>query len=400
MLGQRGKRFSYRVVLFGSILGSSRWTYRRVSHPHRLSWLSNPVNVNSGYITLHTTWRWIFWATSITDTLIQILAFLFLDETYHPAILAKICKQKRLETGNDRLHTKWQTPDKTFGQIFRKAMVRPFLMLTTQPALQAMALYRAYGYGVMYLLLSTFPQVFREQYGQDIGTASLHYISLGIGFVVGLQISGPMQDKTYRYLKERAIDPCTSLRSVMRVSLRQYSAIADSEQALPLPDDTTVTNLFPPPKRSYTTTSHPSTGIPEHRIPLCLPFGLLIPVGLLIYGLSAGARTHWIVPNIGAAIFCIGLIVTFNCAQAYVVDAYTNEKEGINYAASATGAAAFVRTMAGFSFPLFGPGLYKALGVAGGNGLLAGIALVVGLVAPCVLWRYGVVLRGWGKGRL
>jgi hypothetical protein len=112
-----------------------------------------------------------------------------------------------------------------------------------------------------------------------------------------------------------------------------------------------------------------------------------------MYGISAAAHTHWIVPNIGAAICCVGLIITFNCAQAYVVDTYTNHKTGTNYAASATGAAAFVRTMAGFSFPLFAPGMYESLGVGGGNGILAGIALVIGIAAPIGLWRRGAWLR-------
>ncbi|KAI9876405.1 MAG: hypothetical protein M1823_007288, partial [Watsoniomyces obsoletus] len=68
-------------------------------------------------------------------------------------------------------------------------------MLLTQPALQTMAIYRAYGYGIMYLVLSTFPMVFKEQYGMAPGSASLNYISLGVGFVLGLQISGPLQDR-------------------------------------------------------------------------------------------------------------------------------------------------------------------------------------------------------------
>jgi MFS family permease len=369
--------------------------------------------IAGGYITLHTTWRWIFWSTSIADVLIQILAFGYLDETYHPAILKKICQRKWLETGNDKLHTKWQTPDKTFAQIFRKAMIRPFLMLVTQPALQAMALYRAYGYGVMYLVLSTFPMVFQEQYDQDIGTASLHYISLGIGFVVGLQISGRMQDKTYRYLKANAIDPCTPMPSLIRslVSRHGPTRYRDQEQhnpsdiyapSTPLQPKSSVGAMavFPPPPRAYTTNSDPSTGLPEHRLPLCLPFGLLVPLGLLIYGLCAAAKTHWFLPDMGACVFCIGLIVTFNCAQAYVVDTYTNEVEGVNFAASATGAAAFVRTMAGFTFPLFAPNLYASLGVGGGNGLLAAVALVVGVIAPVALWRFGVVLRRFGYGRL
>lgn len=36
--------------------------------------------------------------------------------------------------------------------------------------------------------------VWEEKYNQDPGRASLNYISLGVGFVIGLQISGPMLD--------------------------------------------------------------------------------------------------------------------------------------------------------------------------------------------------------------
>lgn len=133
----------------------------------------------------------------------------------------------------------------------------------------------------------------------------------------------------------------------------------------------------------------PTKGLPEYRLPLVLPFSLLIPVGLFIYGWSAERQVHWVVPNLGTCIFAIGLIVCFNCAQAYVVDTYTT------YAASATGAAAFVRTMAGFSFPLFAPKMYDVLGVGWGNSLLGFISLGLGVVAPLLLWRFG----GWLRSR-
>jgi hypothetical protein len=61
--------------------------------------------------------------------------------------------------------------------------------------LQAMALFRAYQYGLMYLVLATFNRVFEGAYNQSVGRASLNYLSLGVGFVIGLQISGFMQDK-------------------------------------------------------------------------------------------------------------------------------------------------------------------------------------------------------------
>jgi hypothetical protein len=117
------------------------------------------------------------------------------------------------------------------------------------------------------------------------------------------------------------------------------------------------------------------------------PTALIAPGGLLLYGISAHFQAHWIVPNIGAAIFALGLILSFQCAQTYVIDAYET------YAASATGAAAFIRTMAGFSFPLFAPSLYESLGIAWGNAVLAGVASVICIVAPAIMWKYGERIR-------
>lgn len=118
-----------------------------------------------------------------------------------------------------------------------------------------------------------------------------------------------------------------------------------------------------------------------------LPGAVLAGVGLLIYGFTARREVHWIVPNIGAMFFATGVIIVFQCAQAYVVDAYTR------YAASATGAAAFVRTMAGFSFPLFAPKMYDVLGIAWGNALLGFVSLPLGVLASLLLWKYGAALR-------
>ncbi|KAL1614680.1 hypothetical protein SLS54_009553 [Diplodia seriata] len=110
-----------------------------------------------GLVTEHTTWRWVFWSVSIADVMVQILATIWLRETYAPAILAKKAKQLRKTTGNQNLRTEWQNPDHSFAKILRKNLVRPFIMLGTQPAIQVMALYRAYLYGVMYLVYAPPP---------------------------------------------------------------------------------------------------------------------------------------------------------------------------------------------------------------------------------------------------
>ncbi|KAI9885714.1 MAG: hypothetical protein M1823_002479 [Watsoniomyces obsoletus] len=288
-----------------------------------------------GFITQNVSWPYIFWAVSIADAVVQLIGFFFLQETYAPKILADKAKRLRRKTGNAKLHTEWQHPGQGLRHVLRKNLVRPFIMLSTQPAIQTLALYRAYFYGVKYLILSTFPLVWEGVYRMDTGLATLNYLSLGIGFVIGLLICAPLIDRVYCALKKH----------------------------------------------------YDSPGRPEYRVPLMLPGAVLAGIGLLIYGCTARRDIHWIVPNLGAMIFATGVIITFQCAQAYVVDAYTR------YAASATGAAAFVRTMAGFSFPLFAPKMYDRLGIAWGNGLLAATSLVLGVLASVLLWRYGVALR-------
>jgi MFS family permease len=108
--------------------------------------------IAGGYIAQHTTWRWVFWSASILELVVQILAFLFLKETYAPVLLGKKAKALRNETGNGDLSTLWQGPDHSIKKILMKSLVRPLIMLTTQPALQALALFRAYQYGLMCLV--------------------------------------------------------------------------------------------------------------------------------------------------------------------------------------------------------------------------------------------------------
>lgn len=163
-----------------------------------LTWLAPCVAPICGaYISTGVSWRWIFFSTSIFTVFVQVTAFFFLSETFAPAILAKKAKavRKAMKGVRDNVvvRTEYETGDR-FSKILRKRLVLPFIMMFTHPATQAPSIYRAYLYGVMYLMLSTFPMVFEEVYDMDTGIASLNYLSLCIGFMIGLQISHPLMD--------------------------------------------------------------------------------------------------------------------------------------------------------------------------------------------------------------
>lgn len=91
--------------------------------------------------------------------------------------------------------------------------------------------------------------------------------------------------------------------------------------------------------------------------------------------------------DIGAAILAGSTICGYQSIQTYIIDSYTK------YAASAIASTIFLRSMAGFGFPLFAPELYANLGYGWGNTVLAFVAIAIGIPSPWIFWRYGAKLR-------
>ncbi len=85
--------------------------------------------------------------------------------------------------------------------------------------------------------------------------------------------------------------------------------------------------------------------------------------------------------------FACGSMISYQSIQTYIVDAYTR------YAASASAASAFLRSLAAFTFPLFVHYLFRDIGYGWGGSVLGLAALVLGIPAPFVFWRYGEALR-------
>ncbi|KAL3299351.1 major facilitator superfamily transporter [Colletotrichum asianum] len=294
--------------------------------------------IAGGFITQETTWRWIFYSTTIFAGLVQGIGLFVLQETCAPVLLVRIKNRLVKETGNTALRTEFDNPERTVIRALAGALTRPFRLFGTQVIIQALAVYMMYLYGIMYLVLSTFSALWTTRYGESSGISGLNYISLGLGFFLGAQTCARFQDRVYVALKKR-----------------------------------------------YVLDGGP--GKPEFRVPMMVPGAVLVPVGLLIYGWSAQYKAHWILPNLGAVLFSAGVIVGFQGIQAFLVDTYTR------YAASAIGSVMVLRSVAGFGFPLFAPALYHRLDYGWGNTLLALTAVGIGLPGPILLWVFGERLR-------
>jgi MFS family permease len=88
--------------------------------------------IAGGFITEKTTWRWVYYATTIADGIIQVFGLFFLQETYPPVLLHRKKVKLIKETGNEALHTEYDDPNRTIGKTLRIALVRPFKLLGTQ----------------------------------------------------------------------------------------------------------------------------------------------------------------------------------------------------------------------------------------------------------------------------
>jgi hypothetical protein len=207
-------------------------------------------------------------------------------------------------------------------------------MLLFSPLIFSVSLYIAFTYGVLYLLFTTIPVVFQQQYGFSVGITGLIYICLGLGNLIG------------------------------------WVVIASSS------DNGIV-------KR---TKANNGQFVPEMRLPLCITFACFLPLTFFWYGWTAYYRTHWIAPILGLFPFSYGIVGLFLPFTTYLIDCYPT------YAASAVAANTVFRSLVGALLPLAGPRMYESLGLGWGNSLLGFISIAL-IPVPLFLYKYGSWLR-------
>lgn len=206
-------------------------------------------------------------------------------------------------------------------------------MLLFAPIVTNFAIYIAIIYAYMYLLFTTFTFIFEEQYGfNNSGEAGLAYLGTGIGFILGLFITGFYSDKVVKKIRK----------------------------------------------------TRPAT--PEHHLLPMAVGSILVPIGLFFYGWTAQYAVHWIAPIVATGFFGMGMLLGFMPVQVYLVETYTI------YAASAIASNIVLRSLLGALVPLAGQKMYAALGYGWGNSLLGFVALVF-IPAPFALLKYGEKIR-------
>jgi MFS family permease len=290
-----------------------------------------------GFVVEYSTWRWMFWATTILQGILEVSSLLLFNESYGPVLLRRRAEKLRTDTGDSRYHAAVERRESGRSTLWKisRSLSRPLRLLIFHPIIQIQAILQGINYGLLYFALASFSALHVSAYGDSVAMSGLHYIAICIGTISGSQLCGPLMDLAYKWL----------------------------------------------------TSSRGGTATPELRIPLLLPGVFFTPIGFLLYGWAAQYHLFWIVVDIGVALLSLGMQVFDTTLHAYVMDAYPE------HISSASAATQVLRSLLAFAFPLFSNSLYDSLGYGWGNSLLAFLSIGIALPSTGILWHFGPRLR-------
>jgi multidrug resistance protein len=293
-----------------------------------------------GFMAGRASWRWMFWSTSIFQGVMILVSFTVFRETYAPIILKRKAEGLRHNSGDARYYTIHErtSEHKSLPSVLVKALTRPLRLLMFHPLIQITCILEAFSYGLLYIVLSSFADLWIQHYHFHVELSGLHYMAIALGEAAGSQFGGWFMDFYRR-----------------RCQARLSGDIGAIE--------------------------------PEHRLKLAFPGLVLWPFALVLYGWTAQYHIHWSVVDLGIFFLCLGLQMGDLPVTAYVIEAYGE------HTSSAIAATQFPRSLAAFLFPLFAPTMYRELGYGWGNTVLALVGFPLGATVTLTLWRLGKRLR-------
>jgi hypothetical protein len=218
---------------------------------------------------------------------------------------------------------------KVFGEVFRKALKRPRVLLFREPIVLIASTYMAIIYGTIYMFLDAFPVVYQSLRGWDAGVGGLAFLGLAVGMLSGLLYT-----------------------------------IIDNGRYKKLGKATT----------------------PEDRLPPSIIGAIALPVGMFAFAWTNSPSIHWSASIILSAPFDFGAVLVFISCLIYLLDSYTI------YAASVLAAGAMLRAFFGAAFPLFTDQMFHNQGIYWASSVPAFLTVAC-LLFPLVMYKYGAALR-------
>ncbi|UNI23009.1 hypothetical protein JDV02_008851 [Purpureocillium takamizusanense] len=292
--------------------------------------------ITGSFLGMAYGWRGIEWFLAIMSGSLWLLGSLTIPETYSPVLLRR--RAHALSVLNGMVYrSKAEKPDTSYATIVKTACVRPWLLLIVEPVVFLLSAYLAIEYGILYLLFAAFPIVYRDERGWSPGVATLPFLAVLVGMLLGV---------AYCTVYDR------------RRARKQQQRRDGAERAF----------------------------VPEQRLQPATVGAVAIPVGLFVFAWTNAPEIHFMPSAIGAAFFGFGLVNIFISTSSYLIDSYSV------FAASSLAAASVLRSILGAVFPLFTPAMYEALGIHWASSIPAFFSLAC-IPIPFLLVRYGPWLR-------
>lgn len=271
---------------------------------------------------------------AIFTGVVWIMGALYIPETYPPVLLQKRAAALSEATGKKFISIMEKQRGKTTpGKAFKTAMIRPWVLLFTEPIVLLISIYMAILYGTLYMLFGAFPIVFQEDRGWSQGIGGLAFLGVAVGMTLGVAYA--------------------------MIDNKRYAKVE---------------------------IEHNGEAPPEARLPPAMVGAVAIPIGMFWFAWTNYPSIHWIVCIIASAPFGFGVVLVFLSCMNYLIDSYTI------YAASVLAANSVLRSLFGAAFPLFTDQMFGKLGIHWASSIPAFLALAC-LPAPIIFYKYGHSIR-------
>jgi MFS family permease len=292
----------------------------------------------SGAVAESLGWREMLWICGGLALACEICFLTLFRETYKVSILARRAAKLRKETGNEFLQTTFEAEgSKKTGQVW-ESVLRPIAVFFGSGVLQAMSIFGSVSYTYFYVISVTLPDILEDQYHLSAAATGAAFISFSAGSVISVAVCNRGLDRIYIHLRSK----------------------------------------------------NNEIGLPEHRLPLAIAGGLLLPVAILYYGWAAQAHVPLAAMLVAVALLGASLMLSVIPLMAYVVDAF-----GL-YSASAMTAVIVTRCLMGTFLPLAAQPLIDKFGIGLAFTCLAGVSVALAPV-PVAVMRYGEKWRQRSK---
>lgn len=315
----------------------------------------------SGFVAQHLSWRWVFYIQIIISGLLVGLVIIFFKETRGSILLSRkarilnqwyeeleslgivgmrvICeKDGRRSSTVQRIRYCVLAEEQRLSlwKMISVSLTRPARLLLTEPIIICFALWISFSWAILYLQFGAIPVVFETAYGFTLEQTGAVFAAVCVGAFLSTVLS-IYQDKW----------------AVQRYGSR-------------------------------------FTMNPEGRLWFTCAEGLLMPIGMFVFGSTCYSSTHWIVPTIALAGITMGIFSIFLATFNYTCQVYQL------YASSALAASGFCRNLLGGIFPLVTTQMYQNMGFQAASSLLGGIGLLLAAGPILLIWR-GPQIRAKSK---